>query len=185
MFVGALSLHCLFFQCRVWRVHTPISTKKYELSRLNSTYSCIKIHSLGPTLRSSPRTTFCLLTTCEQADCISPHELVACSMAGKSARKSEGQRGQSRDIKTGQAFKFVGAFSIFALFFAHVFFVVFFFNFFSIFLLPMFCPCNWVSIVLPSSRANQVEPTLEKTRKKNLDKMNCPYKGFGQDDLSV
>jgi len=62
-----------------------------------------QLHSVGPTLRSSPRTTFCLLTTCEQAHYISPHELVASSMAGKSARKSQRRRGQSRDIKTGQA----------------------------------------------------------------------------------
>jgi len=52
-------------------------------------------HSVGPTLRSSPRTTFCLITTCEQAH--------ASSMAGQSARESQRQRGQSRDIKTGQA----------------------------------------------------------------------------------
>jgi len=62
-----------------------------------------QMHSVGPTLRSSPRTTFCLLTTCEQAHYISPHELVASSMAGKSARESQRRRGQSRDIKTGQA----------------------------------------------------------------------------------
>ena len=34
-----------------------------------------------------PRTTFCLLTTCEQAHYISPHELVASSMTDKSARE--------------------------------------------------------------------------------------------------
>ena len=33
----------------------------------------------------------------------SPHELVASSMAGKSTRESQSRRGQSRDIKTGQA----------------------------------------------------------------------------------
>ena len=60
-------------------------------------------HSVGPTLRSYPRTTFCLTTTCEQAHYIFPHELVASSMVGKSARKSQRRRGQSRDIKTGQA----------------------------------------------------------------------------------
>jgi len=61
------------------------------------------MHSVGPTLRSSPRTTFCLLTTCEQAHYISLHELVVCSMAGKSARENQRRRGQSRDIKAGQA----------------------------------------------------------------------------------
>ena len=60
-------------------------------------------HSVGPTLRSSPRTTFYLLTTCEQAHYISPHKLIACPMTGKSAQKSQRRRGQSRDIKTGQA----------------------------------------------------------------------------------
>ena len=60
------------------------------------------MHSVGPrsTLRSSPRTTFCLLTTCEQAHYISPHELVASSMAAKSARESQRRRGLSHDIKT-------------------------------------------------------------------------------------
>jgi len=64
-----------------------------------------RMHSVGLTLRSSPRTTCCLLTTCEQAHYIFPHdsELVASSMAGKSAQKSQRRRGQSRDIKTGQA----------------------------------------------------------------------------------
>ena len=47
------------------------------------------MHSEGPTLRSSPRTTFCQLTTCEQAHYISPRELVAPSISGKSARKSQ------------------------------------------------------------------------------------------------
>jgi len=60
-------------------------------------------HSVGPTLRSYPRTIFCLLTTCEQAHYVSPHELVASSMAGKSARENQRRCGQSRDIKTGQA----------------------------------------------------------------------------------
>ena len=63
--------------------------------------------TVGPTLTSSPRTTFCLFTTCKQAQYISPHELVAFSMAGKSARENQGRRGQSRNIKIGQAFKFV------------------------------------------------------------------------------
>ena len=61
------------------------------------------MHSVGPTLRSSPRTTFCLLTTCEYAHYISPHELVASFMTGKSARESQRRRDQCRDIKTGQA----------------------------------------------------------------------------------
>jgi len=60
----------------------------------------LSLHSVG---QSSPRTTFCLFTTCEQAHYISPHEMVAFSMIGKSARKSQRQCGQSRDIKTGQA----------------------------------------------------------------------------------
>ena len=51
-------------------------------------------------MRSSPRTTFCLLSTCEKAHHISPHELVASSMVDKSARESQRRRGQSLDIKT-------------------------------------------------------------------------------------
>ena len=54
-------------------------------------------------LRSSPRTTFCLLTTCDQAHYVFPHDLVASSVVGKSNRKSQRRRGQSRDIKTRQA----------------------------------------------------------------------------------
>ena len=67
----------------------------------------------GPTLRSYPRTTFCLLTreimlfigqlkgrlkrilftTCERAHYISPHELVVSCMSGRSAQKSQKRRG--------------------------------------------------------------------------------------------
>ena len=43
------------------------------------------------------------LTTCEQAHYISPHELVASSMAGKSARKRQKRRGPSRHINPAQA----------------------------------------------------------------------------------
>ena len=74
----------------------------YIIAR-KTTYDVYTLHSVGLTLRSSPRTTFCLLTTCEQAHYISPHELVASSMAGKSARKSQRRRRQSRDVKTGHA----------------------------------------------------------------------------------
>jgi len=63
----------------------------------------IYLHWVGPTLRSYPRTTFCLLATCEQAHYISPHELVASYMAGKSAQKSQKRRGPSRDINPAQA----------------------------------------------------------------------------------
>jgi len=59
--------------------------------------------SVGPTLRSYPRTTYFLLTTCEQAHYISPHELVASFMAGKSARKSQKRHGPSSDINPAQA----------------------------------------------------------------------------------
>jgi len=38
----------------------------------------------------------------EQAHYISPHELVASSMAGESARKSQKRRGPSRDISPAQ-----------------------------------------------------------------------------------
>ena len=52
---------------------------------------------------SYPRTTFYLLTTYEQAHYISPHELFASSMAGKSAWKSQKRRGPSLDINPAQA----------------------------------------------------------------------------------
>jgi len=60
-------------------------------------------HSVRPTLISYPRTKFGLLTTCEQAHYISPHELVASSMAAESARKSQKRRSPSRDINPAQA----------------------------------------------------------------------------------
>ena len=58
----------------------------------------------GADFEMIPTNNICLLTTCEQAHYISPwHELVTSSMTGKSARKSQRWRGQSHDIKTGQA----------------------------------------------------------------------------------
>ena len=39
-------------------------------------YYCAPLRSVGPTLRSSPRRTFCLLTTCEQAHYICPWSLL-------------------------------------------------------------------------------------------------------------
>jgi len=61
-----------------------------------------KFHLVGLTLRSYPRTIFCLLTTFEHAHYISPHELVASSMAGKSTRKSQKQHSPSLDINPTQ-----------------------------------------------------------------------------------
>ena len=59
-------------------------------------------HSVGQTLTSYPPTTFCMLTTCEQAHYISLYELVASSMAGKSGLKSQRRRGQSLISRPGK-----------------------------------------------------------------------------------
>jgi len=50
-------------------------------------------HSVGPTLRSYPRTIFCLLTTCEQAHYVSPPR-AGCFFHGRQVRpgKSEAMR---------------------------------------------------------------------------------------------
>ena len=58
---------------------------------------------MGETLRSYPRTIFCLLTTLWADSLHFPPELMASCMAGKSARKSQKRRGPSRDIMVNPA----------------------------------------------------------------------------------
>jgi len=57
---------------------------------------------MGQTLRSSPRTSW-QDSTFEKARFVFPHVLAAASVAGKPDRNSQKRRGQSRDIRTGQA----------------------------------------------------------------------------------
>ena len=92
-----LCLFCLSTcMCVCLQVQVPLReclrARRFRASLLLHLHLCaflMQLHSVGLTLRSSPQTTFCILTTCEQAHYISPHELVASYMAGKSARNSQ------------------------------------------------------------------------------------------------
>jgi len=62
-----------------------------------------KEKKVGTQIRSSPRTIFCLITTCEQAHYISPTSwlLLPWQASPPGTVKSQRRRGQSCDIKTG------------------------------------------------------------------------------------
>jgi len=67
------------------------------------------------------------------------------------------------------------SFNFYSIFFPNLFFLVFFRSIFFIFLLPMFFPCDWVSILPTNLRANQVEPEQSRLNLKEIgENMNWP-----------